>query len=174
AGAEVTLITTSALPSSEGIERVEVITAADLYDAVNSHLPGSDAVVMAAAVADFTPATLADHKIKKDVGVPDVKLVPTTDILAELGRRKAAGEIHPLLIGFAAETQNIAANARSKLESKGADLIVANDVAGARTGFGHNTNAVTIFSADGGEISLSLRSKAEIATELCAMIAARL
>ncbi len=136
AGADVTLITTSALPSSEGIERVEVITAADLYEAVNAHLRGSDAVVMAAAVADFTPATLADHKIKKDVGVPDVKLVPTTDILAELGRRKAAGEIHPLLIGFAAETQNIAANARSKLESKGADLIVANDVAGARTGFG--------------------------------------
>jgi phosphopantothenoylcysteine decarboxylase/phosphopantothenate--cysteine ligase len=174
AGADVTLITTSALPSSAGIRRVDVVTAAELHDAVNASLAEADAVVMAAAVADFTPAAPADHKIKKSEGVPEILLVPTVDILADLGRRKASGELDTLLVGFAAETQNLAINARSKLERKGADLIVANDVASANVGFAHNTNAVSIYSSDGAEVSLSLRSKAEIGTEICAIISARL
>jgi phosphopantothenoylcysteine decarboxylase/phosphopantothenate--cysteine ligase len=174
AGADVTLITTSALPTSTGIRRIEVTTASELNDAVNASITGADVVVMAAAVADFTPARTADQKIKKTDGVPEITLVPTVDILADLGRRKAAGEIASLLVGFAAETQNIAANARSKLERKGADLIVANDVASDNSGFAHNTNAVTVYSSDGGETSLSLRSKAEIGNELCGIISAHL
>ncbi len=174
AGAAVTLITTSTLPSGVGVNRIDVTTAAELHDAVNASLAGVDAIVMAAAVADFTPAATADQKIKKADGVPEIVLVPTVDILADLGRRKAAGEIDALLVGFAAETQNIAVNARSKLERKGADLIVANDVASDNSGFAHNTNAVTIYSSDGAETSLSLRSKAEVGSELCAIISARL
>ncbi|MFW2380253.1 MAG: bifunctional phosphopantothenoylcysteine decarboxylase/phosphopantothenate--cysteine ligase CoaBC [Acidimicrobiales bacterium] len=170
AGAAVTLITTSQLPSSGAITRIDVETAAELHAAVNASVGGADAIVMAAAVADFTPSAVADQKIKKGAGVPEIVLVPTVDILAELGHRKAEGELDLLLVGFAAETQDMAANARSKLERKGADLIVANDVSAEHSGFAHNTNAVTIYSSDGGERSLSLRSKAEIGTELCALI----
>lgn len=174
AGANVTLITTSSLPSSPNIRRVEVATAAELHAAVSASLADADVIVMAAAVADFTPSSTAEHKIKKTDGVPEIELEPTVDILADLGRRKSAGQTDALLVGFAAETRDIATNARAKLERKGADLIVANNVAGENTGFAHDTNAVTIFSSDGGETSLSLRSKAEIATELCAVISARL
>ncbi len=174
AGANVTLITASSLPSSPNIRRVEVATAAELHAAVSASLTDADVIVMAAAVADFTPSSTAEHKIKKTDGVPEIELEPTVDILADLGRRKAAGETGALLVGFAAETRDVATNARAKLERKGADLIVANNVAGENTGFAHDTNAVTIFSSDGGETSLSLRSKEEIATELCAVISARL
>ncbi len=174
AGAEVTLITTSALPNDARVQRVEVATAAELHAAVTQHATSADVVVMAAAVADFTPAATAEHKIKKGDGVPQIVLVPTVDILADLGTRKAAGELSALLVGFAAETQNVADNARSKLERKGADFIVANDVAAPNTGFAYSTNAVTVFGRDGSERPLSLRSKAEIGTELCAIIAAQL
>ncbi|MBT8239701.1 MAG: bifunctional phosphopantothenoylcysteine decarboxylase/phosphopantothenate--cysteine ligase CoaBC [Acidimicrobiia bacterium] len=174
AGADVTLITTSQLPTSSGISRTQVSTAAELHAAVSAALPEADVIVMAAAVADFTPAAAAHHKIKKADGVPEIELVPTVDVLADLGRRKAQGETKALLVGFAAETENLADNARSKLERKGADMIVANDVAGENRGFAHNTNAVTIYSSDGGEIPLSLRSKADIAAELCTIISDRL
>jgi phosphopantothenoylcysteine decarboxylase/phosphopantothenate--cysteine ligase len=99
---------------------------------------------MAAAVADFRPASAAERKIKKGAGVPEIVLVPTTDILAALGARRHPGQT---IVGFAAETDDVVANARDKLTRKGADLIVANDVSAAGVGFEHDTNAVTIVSS---------------------------
>ena len=115
---------------------------------------------MAAAVADFRPKVAADTKLKKDGGPPEVILEPTVDILAELGRNKPAGQV---LVGFAAETDDMLANARSKLERKNLDLIVANDVSAPATGFEHDTNAVVLLSADGSAEHVDLTSKAAVA-----------
>src|SRR5690606_34980065 len=101
-----------------------------------------DVIVMAAAVADFRPAKPAANKLKKHAGVPRIELEPTPDILAGLGARKLPGQV---LVGFAAETDDLAANAQRKLAEKAVDMIVANDVGAPATGFGHETNAVTIF-----------------------------
>ncbi len=174
AGADVTLVTTATLPSSNGIRRVEVETAAQMHQAVMSASADAQVIIMAAAVADFAPQSAATQKIKKDAGVPSVALEPTVDILKELGTQKAAGQLTSLLVGFAAETQDLAHNARSKLQKKNADLIVANDVAADQVGFAHSTNAVTIYGNDGFEVALSLRSKEQIASGVCQVIADRL
>jgi phosphopantothenoylcysteine decarboxylase/phosphopantothenate--cysteine ligase len=120
----------------------------------------ADVVVMAAAVADFRPIAVADSKIKKDRGAPVVEVQPTVDILAELGATKAPGQV---VVGFAAETDDVERNAVSKLERKNVDVIVANDVSAPQVGFAHDTNAVTILRADGAHQAVSLRSKREIA-----------
>ena len=145
-GAEVTVVATVHRPVSAGISVVHVETAQEMHDAVTAHGPGSDVVVMAAAVADFRPAAAADRKIKKAGGVPDVVLEPTVDILAALGAAKRPGQT---LVGFAAETDSLRENAAAKLRAKGADLIVANDVSAPGVGFEHDTNEVVILTADG-------------------------
>ena len=155
-GADVTLITTAAAPSLPGLEVVPVATAAEMRAAVHERAPHADVVVMSAAVADFRPVTVASDKIKKAGGVPEIRLEPTEDILAELGAAKAPGQT---LVGFAAETTDVAANAQDKLARKGADLLVANDVGAPATGFEHDTNAVTIFGAAGVVDSVELASK---------------
>lgn len=155
-GADVTLVTTAAAPALPGLEVVTVATAAQLRAAVHERAPQSDVVVMAAAVADFRPVSVAADKIKKAGGVPEIRLEPTEDILAELGAAKTAGQT---LVGFAAETNDVAANAQDKLTRKGADLLVANDVGAPATGFEHDTNAVTIFGVDGVVDSVELASK---------------
>jgi phosphopantothenoylcysteine decarboxylase/phosphopantothenate--cysteine ligase len=142
-GAKVTLVTTTDRPAAPGVELVHVQTAEEMEHAVLSRSDGCDVVVMAAAVADFRPVASADRKIKKDAGVPEIVLEPTTDILAVLGGRKHPGQT---IVGFAAETDHVVDNARAKLEKKGADLIVANDVSAPGAGFEHDTNAVTIVS----------------------------
>ena len=114
---------------------------------------------MAAAVADFRPVESADHKIKKDAGVPQIVLEPTTDILAALGARKRPGQT---IVGFAAETDDVVANARGKLARKGADLVVANDVSAPGAGFEHDTNAVIIVSHT-TTITVALSDKREVA-----------
>ncbi len=174
AGADVTLVTTAALPSSSAIRRVEVETAAQMHHAVMSASSDAHVIIMAAAVADFAPQSVSLQKIKKDAGVPSIALQPTEDILKELGTQKAAGQISSLLVGFAAETQDLASNAQSKLRKKKVDLIVANDVAADHVGFAHSTNAVTIYGNDGFELVLSLRSKEQIASGICEVIADRL
>ena len=147
-------------------------TLAQLYDLLGGHHPATrfgdvgwqpqaDVVVMAAAVADFRPATAVDRKIKKHDGVPEIVLEPTPDILAGLGARKPAGQI---LVGFAAETDDLAANAQRKLTAKHLDLIVANDVGAAATGFQHDTNAVTLFAPDQPAVEVPLADKRTIAT----------
>src|SRR3546814_2871399 len=114
---------------------------------------------MAAAVADFRPVVVADRKIKKAGGAPQVVLEPTVDILAALGADKPAGQT---LVGFAAETDDVRANARSKLSVKGADLIVANDVSAPGAGFEHDTNEVVIVSV-AGAVEVSKADKRQIA-----------
>jgi phosphopantothenoylcysteine decarboxylase / phosphopantothenate---cysteine ligase len=162
-GAKVTLVTTTALPVPAGVERVPVETAAQLRDAVLSRAPGADVVVMAAAVADFTPVEVAEHKLKKRDGVPVVELRPTDDVLAALGASKPPGQV---VVGFAAETAEVRANAAEKLRAKNADLLVANDVAAAGAGFEHDTNEVLILFRDGAERHVPLTDKRSVAREV--------
>jgi phosphopantothenoylcysteine decarboxylase/phosphopantothenate--cysteine ligase len=115
---------------------------------------------MAAAVADFRPKAAAEGKIKKDAGPPEIILEPTTDILAVLGERRRPEQV---LVGFAAETADLAANAAAKLARKRLDLIVANDVSAPGVGFDHDTNAVMLLSADGTVQNVSLSDKRAIA-----------
>ena len=124
-GAQVTLVSTVDLPTPPGAVLESVETAAEMQAAVEALSSHADVVVMAAAVADFRPKVAEPGKIKKDRGVPDIVLEPTPDILAGLGARKQPGQI---LVGFAAETSDLVANAESKLRRKNLDLIVANDV----------------------------------------------
>ena len=159
-GAKVTLVTTVALPTPPTVDVVRVETAAQMDEAVRAVASAADVIVMAAAVADFRPAEVAERKIKKHDGVPEIALVPTVDILAGLGERKRPGQT---VVGFAAETDRVRQNATSKLVAKGADLIVANDVTAAGAGFEHDTNSVVIMHADGTEREVPLADKRVIA-----------
>ncbi len=160
-GATVHLVTTVDRPvGPPGVSLQRVESAAEMGDAVLALAPGADAVVMAAAVADFRPQVVAASKLKKDGGAPEMILEPTPDILAELGRRKAPGQV---LVGFAAETDDLVANAAAKLARKNLDLIVANDVGAPGAGFDHDTNAVTLLFAGGARQDLPLSSKRAVA-----------
>jgi phosphopantothenoylcysteine decarboxylase / phosphopantothenate---cysteine ligase len=159
-GAKVTLVTTVSLPAPAGADVVRVETAAQMDEAVQAVASGADVVVMAAAVADFRPVRVAERKIKKAGGVPEMVLEPTADILAGLGARKPPGQT---LVGFAAETDRVRQNASSKLVAKGADLIVANDVTAPGAGFEHDTNHVVILNADGTERDVPLADKRAVA-----------
>lgn len=158
-GATVTLITTVERSAPAGVRRVDVSTAAEMQAAV-AGVAEADIVIMAAAVADFRPLSPADRKIKKGEGVPTIELERTADILSGLGAAKPDGQI---LVGFAAETNDLEANATAKLRAKGADFIVANDVSAPGAGFAHDTNAVTIFGADGSVTSVDTTSKLDVA-----------
>ncbi len=160
-GASVTLISTVDLPVAAGVSVVKVETAQQMQDAVTQAAVSADVVIMAAAVADFRPVLSVEGKIKKHVGVPTITLEPTPDILASLGSVKSSDQV---LVGFAAETENLVDNARGKLERKNLDLIVANDVSAPGVGFAHDTNAVTILSALGEMKSVPLADKGTIAT----------
>jgi phosphopantothenoylcysteine decarboxylase / phosphopantothenate---cysteine ligase len=175
-GARVTLVTTVALPVSAGIEVVRVETAEQMRAAMVGAARSADVVVMAAAVADFRPATVAGGKIKKESGVPQVVLEPTVDILAELGRDKPTGQV---LVGFAAETSDLRANAAGKLTRKGADLIVANDVSAERVGFEHDTNQVVILVRQEGDaparaVEVPLSDKRVVAGRVLDLVEERL
>ena len=159
-GAKVTLVTTAGLPASAGIDLVPVDTAAEMEHAVLSRADDADVLVMAAAVADFRPVDPVGTKIKKADGVPSVVLEPTTDILAALGARRRPGQT---IVGFAAETDDLRANAAEKLARKGIDLIVANDVSAPGAGFEHDTNAVVILGPDGVVADVPLADKRAIA-----------
>ncbi len=170
-GAIVTLITTTDRPAAAGVERIAVDTAAQMAAAVAAHRDAADVIVMAAAVADFRPAAPADNKIKKEAGVPEILLESTEDILSGLGATRQPGQI---LVGFAAETDDVLANATRKLERKNVDLIVANDVSAPGVGFEHDTNAVTIVGPQGLVINIPLSSKHEVARALLDAVVARL
>ncbi len=159
-GAKVTLVTTVDLPAPSTADVVRVDTAAQMDEAVRAVASAADVIVMAAAVADFRPATVATTKLKKRDGAPEIVLEPTVDILAGLGERKRPGQT---VVGFAAETDRVRQNATSKLVAKGADLIVANDVTAAGAGFEHDTNSVVIMQADGTEREVPLADKRVIA-----------
>jgi phosphopantothenoylcysteine decarboxylase/phosphopantothenate--cysteine ligase len=169
-GAEVTLVTTVQLPLPDGVTVVEVETAAEMADAVLGRAAEQDVIVMAAAVADFRPVARSGSKLRKAAGVPEINLEPTLDILAELGRRRSARQV---LVGFAAETESLAERATEKLRSKAVDLVVGNDVAADGVGFSHDTNAVTIVSADGCT-DVELTSKRAVADAVLDAVVARM
>lgn len=147
-GAAVTLVTTVSRPVAAGVERVEVETAEEMAQAVLARAGAADVVVMAAAVADFRPKAPSPGKLKKRDGVPEVVLEPTPDILATLGERKPAGQV---LVGFAAETDDLHRNAAAKLDAKNVDIMVANDVSRPDAGFEVDTNrAILLYSYDRG------------------------
>ncbi len=158
-GAQVVLVSTVELPQPANVEVLAVETAEQMYTAVFTHA-AADVVVMAAAVADFRPKLSAPGKLKKQDGPPEIVLEPTPDILAELGAGKRPGQV---LVGFAAETEDLVANASSKLASKQLDLIVANDVGAPGVGFGHDTNAVVLLRPEGEPTTVALRDKRAIA-----------
>ncbi len=159
-----------ALPAPDGAEVVRVEGAAEMFDAVAERIGGCDAAVMAAAVADFTPARPAGQKIKKGTGGLTLELVPTRDILASA--REIFG-FKGLLVGFAAETENLRENALGKMARKGCDLVVGNDVSRADIGFGSDDNEVSIFAADGSERAVGRRPKAEVAAAILDEVEAR-
>jgi len=159
-GARVTLVSTVELAAPPGATVVAVETAAQMQAALTTVAPGADVVVMAAAVADFRPVAAADGKIKKDQGVPQLLLEATPDILAGLG---AVKPLRQTLVGFAAETSDLLANAAAKLQRKNLDLIVANDVGAPGVGFQHDTNAVTLLRADGTAHMVALTDKRAVA-----------
>jgi phosphopantothenoylcysteine decarboxylase / phosphopantothenate---cysteine ligase len=141
------------------VEVVPVATAEEMRDAVLARFAEADAVVMAAAVADFRPKAIADEKLKKDAGVPELLLEPTPDILAELGERRT----NQVLVGFAAETEDLEQAGRSKLESKHLDLVAVNLVGRSGTGFGADTNEAMLLAADGDDVPLRRWTKRELA-----------
>jgi phosphopantothenoylcysteine decarboxylase/phosphopantothenate--cysteine ligase len=160
-GATVTLVSTVDRPTLSSITVIPVETADDMLRAVTCHSDSSDVIVMSAAVADFRPVQRSDGKIKKADGVPEIVLEKTPDILAGLGARKREGQI---LVGFAAETEDLIAHAQDKLVRKNLDLIVANDVSAPGVGFSHDTNAVTILGAGGVLQTVALTDKHHIAS----------
>jgi phosphopantothenoylcysteine decarboxylase/phosphopantothenate--cysteine ligase len=169
-GAKVTLVSTITGSVPAGVDVIPVDTAAEMAEAVFGRAEQADVVVMAAAVADFRPVAPAAGKLKKDAGPPRIELEPTVDILAELGSRKRPGQV---LVGFAAETANVAEHAADKLRRKHLDLIVANDVSAPGVGFEHDTNAVTIIDRDGMVQNVPLADKRQVAAAvLDAVVAA--
>ena len=156
-GAEVTLIAANTgLPAPYGVTVVAVGRAAEMRDAVASLCQGADALIMAAAVADYEPSSRAEHKIKRKGEAMVLELRETPDILAS-----ARGDF--VRVGFAAESRDLEKNARDKLRRKGLDLIVANDITAPGSGFGTDTNQVVILDASGGSERLPLLSKHDVA-----------
>jgi len=164
-GAQVTLVLG---PSHErtyhtGVRTVAVESAAQMYDACMKVFGEVQIAVLAAAVADYKPATQANEKIKKSDTELSIELAKTTDILASLGKIKQAGQT---LVGFALETSNELDNARKKLEVKNADMIALNSLRDAGAGFGHDTNKITLIRRGNADVELPLQSKAEAATAI--------
>ena len=174
-GAKVTLIAgLTNLNAPIGAERVDVRTARQMLEQVLEKLPQHDALIMAAAVADFRPAAPAAHKIKKEGGVPEIKLEANPDILAAAGRIKDEIGMPDVLVGFAAESQDLLKNAAAKLKAKNLDLIVANDISAADAGFSVDTNRVVMLDPNGGVDSLPLMSKDDVAVQVMGRVSALL
>ncbi|HZD56372.1 MAG TPA: bifunctional phosphopantothenoylcysteine decarboxylase/phosphopantothenate--cysteine ligase CoaBC [Anaerolineales bacterium] len=163
-GAEVTLVAApTPLPTPFGAKRVVVETAEEMRAAVIAEIGQAAALLMAAAVADFRPAGPAKEKIKRKSGVPEVKLETTPDILAEVAELRSKGEFSGVVVGFAAESQELLENAQDKMHSRRLDLIVANDITAKDAGFAVDTNQVILLDAAGNHQELPLMSKAEVA-----------
>lgn len=163
-GAEVTLVAApTALPTPPGARRIDVQTAGEMLQAVLAGLPKHDALLMAAAVADFRPASTAGQKIKKEAGLPVIHLEYAPDVLAAVAEARQPGGRPQVVVGFAAESQDLLENARGKLERKRLDLIVANDISAQDAGFAVDTNRVALLAADGSVENLPLMSKAQVA-----------
>jgi phosphopantothenoylcysteine decarboxylase / phosphopantothenate---cysteine ligase len=162
-GARVILVSgPTDLKVPDGVDWVPVRSTTQMHDAVRLRAPEATVVIMAAAVSDYRPASAQSKKIKRGEGTFTLELEPTADILAELGREKKS----QTLIGFAAETDSVADNARGKLQRKSADMIVANDVTQEGAGFDTDTNIVTLYRRDGQEVSLPKLNKFDVANRI--------
>ena len=166
-GAKVILVSgPTSLPEPPGVEAVGVQTAAEMLKAVLERLPDARVVIGAAAVADYTPKTPGKSKVKRSDAGLSLELSPTKDIMAEVSRRKEGR----VLVGFAAETENLVGNAKAKLDSKNLDLIVANDVSKPGIGFGADVNEVTIIDRSGGVEQLPRMPKVRIAHHILDLV----
>jgi phosphopantothenoylcysteine decarboxylase/phosphopantothenate--cysteine ligase len=167
AGAEVTLITAPVwLEPPHGVELVMATTASEMEAAVLAACMQADILLMAAAVADFRPASAASQKIKKISGLPSVELEPTSDILSAVSKQRLQTGNPRIMVGFAAESQDLLVNAATKLKSKQLDLMVANDISQPGSGFSVDVNQVTLLYPDGQSMPLSLMSKTEVAERI--------
>jgi phosphopantothenoylcysteine decarboxylase / phosphopantothenate---cysteine ligase len=167
-GARVVLVSGPVnLTPPPGVDLVKVESAEEMYHAVMEHFGSSHIVIKTAAVADYRPKVSFEHKMKKQPGDKVIELERTKDILLELGIKKE----NRILVGFAAETENVDEYATKKLNAKNADMIVANNVKSEGAGFGTDTNIVTIFKRDGTKIDLPLMSKTEVAQKIIEEIA---
>lgn len=166
-GAKVTLISgPTALDAPTGVETVLVRTVEEMLNAVIEHTAKADMLLMAAAVADFRPAHYSEEKIKKGQNAPALPLARTPDILLEVAKRKSNTGYPRLMVGFAAESEDLLGNAAKKLEAKGLDMIAANDISAKDAGFEVDTNRVTLLFPDGTKHALELMSKAEVAAAI--------
>jgi phosphopantothenoylcysteine decarboxylase/phosphopantothenate--cysteine ligase len=159
-GAEVTLVTAAERPAPPGVEVVTACTVADMERAVVPRAAEFDVIVQAAAMSDFRPKAAPTRKVKKDEGMSEIILEPTHDFSVDLGKAKRPGQV---LVGFAAETDDVEANAARKVRAKNLDLIAANDVSAPGVGFEHDTNAVVLLRADGSRRDVALADKRAIA-----------
>ena len=167
-GADVTLVSgPSALVRPEGVTFFPVTTAAEMLEACLRYFPSADITIMSAAVADYTPKTVADQKIKKAEQHLTLELVKTTDILATLGKSKRNDQI---LVGFALETQNEQANALEKLRRKNLDFIVLNSMRDEGAGFAGNENKVTLIDKNGDREAFELKPKEDVAGDICSRV----
>jgi phosphopantothenoylcysteine decarboxylase/phosphopantothenate--cysteine ligase len=162
-GAKVILVSGPvSLETPAGVDRIDVRTAKEMYFAVLDRVGSVSVAILAAAVADYRPVEQHAEKIKKSDAALTISLEPTTDILADIAKNKG----QKIVVGFAAETERIAENARKKLVAKNADLIVANDVTAEGAGFDQDTNVVTLFSRDGRDLALPKLNKSEVAQRI--------
>ncbi|HEX5808585.1 MAG TPA: bifunctional phosphopantothenoylcysteine decarboxylase/phosphopantothenate--cysteine ligase CoaBC [Anaerolineales bacterium] len=175
AGARLTLVTTpTALTPPVGADVIHVETAKQMLDCILTESAGSDALIMAAAVADFRPKAMAKDKIKKEGGIPRIELEGTDDILKTVSLQRSKMKRPLVVVGFAAESRDLLENASAKLQSKGLDFIAANDISAGDAGFAVETNRVTLLFADGRSESLPLMSKSEVAETIIERVAALL
>ena len=163
-GAEVTLVSgpVSLSTPNPSINRIDVVSAKDMFEAISSRFPEVDVVIMAAAVADYTPISVSESKIKKKGGDMSIELKRTQDILAHLGKEKE----NQLLVGFALETENEEENAKGKIEKKNLDFIVLNSLQDKGAGFAGNTNKVTIIDKHNNISKFELKSKLKVAEDI--------
>lgn len=163
-GAEVTLVSGKVnLRPPYGVTIIDVESAQEMYEAVMDRAEASDIIIKSAAVADYRPKNQSDRKIKKKEGDMAIELDRTHDILQELGKKKKEGQV---LVGFAAETDDLIQNAQSKMERKNLDLIIANDIKKEGAGFANDTNIVTIIDQKGRQESLPMMKKSEVAKSI--------
>ncbi|MEW5940782.1 MAG: bifunctional phosphopantothenoylcysteine decarboxylase/phosphopantothenate--cysteine ligase CoaBC [Chloroflexota bacterium] len=171
-GAQVTLITTpTSLTPPIGARLVKVETAKQMLEAVVAESAQADALIMAAAIADFRPKRAAASKMKKRDGIPQLTLEGTEDVLEAVARARSGKKRPRVTVGFAAESRDLLANASEKLKSKKLEFIVANDISAPDAGFGVETNRVTLLFADGKQEALPLTSKSEVAETIIARVA---
>jgi len=165
-GSVVLIAGPTSVPAPFGARRIDVTTAAEMLEATLESVEDADVLLMAAAVADFRPRETAIEKIKRKKKIPEIPLERTEDVLAEVSKRRAKTGWPRVIVGFAAESQELVENAQRKLDEKGLDLIVANDITAADAGFAVDTNRVTLLDQTGDSETLPVMAKTAVAEEV--------